>query len=139
MSLRALVRNTLDNNELAQAKELFEQTSFSAFLQHPEYDKVAGKNALHVLVFDEFASLKGYALLEAKKKLLATIPFGPLCADENLFSALIMSCFKALLEYGFKIIREDWKPLSDPLAPQNLRQPNEKEPLEKQAALQETK
>jgi murein L,D-transpeptidase YafK len=42
-------------------------------------------------------------------------------------------------EVGFKIIREDWKPLSDPLASQNLRQPNEKEPLEKQAALQETK
>lgn len=42
-------------------------------------------------------------------------------------------------EVGFKIIREDWKPLSDPLASQNLKSPNEKEPLEKQAALQESK
>lgn len=105
MSLRALVKNTLDINELAQVKNLFEQTRFSAFLHHPEYDKVIGKNALHVLVFDEFASLKGYALVEAKKKLQATISFGPLCADENLFSELVLSCFKALLEYGFKIIR----------------------------------
>lgn len=105
MSLRAVVKNNLDNNELAQAKKLFEQTRFSAFLQHPEYDKVIGKNALHILLFDEFASLKGYALVEAKRKLLATIPFGPLCADENLFSDLVSPCFKALLEYGFKIIR----------------------------------
>lgn len=105
MRLRAVVKDTLDNNELAQAKKLFEQTRFSAFLQHPEYDKVIGKNALHILFFDEFASLKGYALVEMKKKLLATIPFGPLCADENLFSTLVASCFKSLFEYGFKVIR----------------------------------
>lgn len=105
MILNAVVKVTLDNNELAQAKRLFEQTPFSAFLQNPEYDKVIGKDALHVLVFDEFTSLKGYALVETKGKLLATIAFGPLCADENLFPDLVSPCFKALLEYGFKIIR----------------------------------
>jgi murein L,D-transpeptidase YafK len=42
-------------------------------------------------------------------------------------------------EVGFKIIREDWKPLSDPLASQNKNEGmKEKEPLEQQAALQET-
>jgi murein L,D-transpeptidase YafK len=40
---------------------------------------------------------------------------------------------------GFKIIREDWKPLPDPLASQNNTVPKNKEPLEKQAALQDTK
>jgi hypothetical protein len=105
MSLRALVKNTLDNNELTQAKNLFEQTGFSSFLQHPEYGKVIGKNALHVLVFDELAILKSYALVEVKNKLLATISFGPLCADENSFSDLILSCCQALLEFGFKIVR----------------------------------
>lgn len=105
MSLRALVKNTLDNNELSQAKNLFEQTGFSAFFQHPEYDKVIGENAVHVMVFDELGSLKGYALAEAKKKLQVTISFGPLCVDENLFSDLMSFCVKGLLEHGFKIIR----------------------------------
>jgi hypothetical protein len=105
MNFRALVTNALDENELAQAKKLFDKTEYPAFIQHPEYDKVIGKNALHILVFDEFDSLKGYALVEAKKKLLATISFGPLCVDEHLFTDLMSSCFKALLAHGFKIIR----------------------------------
>lgn len=105
MNFRAVVKSTLNSNELAPAKELFQQTQYSAFVQHPEFDKVIGKNALHVLVFDELNSLKGYALVEGKKKLLATISFGPLCVDENFFSDIVSSCFRALIAYGFKIIR----------------------------------
>ncbi len=123
MNLHAFIKTTLVNNELEQAKKLFEQTQFSAFLQHPEYNKVIGKNCLHVLIFDEFASLKGYALVTTKRKLLATISFGPLCADENLFPALTASCFESLFEYGFKIIRSQppliqssaWKKTSEVL------------------------
>lgn len=43
--------------------------------------------------------------MESKKKLLTTISFGPICADENLFPLLAASCIKALQEYGLKIIR----------------------------------
>jgi lipid II:glycine glycyltransferase (peptidoglycan interpeptide bridge formation enzyme) len=106
MNIRALVKTTLNNTELDQAKNFFGQAPYSAFLQNPEYEKVIGKNALHVLLYGEDSnSIIGYALAEAKKKLLTTISFGPICADEDLFPALAISCIKALQEYGFKIIR----------------------------------
>lgn len=105
MNFRAEVKNVLDSNELVQAKALFEQTEYAAFIQNPEYDQVIGTNALHVLVFDESTCVRGYALVEAKKKLLATISFGPLCHGEEIFFEVVSSCFNALLRYGFKIIR----------------------------------
>lgn len=106
MNIRALIKKTLDNTELDQAKNLFSKTSYSAFLQNPEYEKVIGKNALHVLMYNDDSSLMaGYALIEAKKKLLVTISFGPVCIDESLFSFFAISCIKALKDYGFKIIR----------------------------------
>jgi|GEM_PF-1797676 len=106
MNIRALVKTNLNDTELTEAKNLFVHTPFSAFIQNPEYEKVIGRNALHVLLYSEdLVSIMGYALVEAKKKLLTTISFGPICSDENLFPLLAASCIKALQEYGFKIIR----------------------------------
>ncbi|HUZ60252.1 MAG TPA: GNAT family N-acetyltransferase [Hanamia sp.] len=106
MNIRALVKTTLNDTEITGVKNLFAQTPFSAFIQNPEYEKVIGRNALHVLLYSEdLVSIMGYALVEAKKKLLTTISFGPICSDENLFPLLADSCIKALQEYGFKIIR----------------------------------
>lgn len=106
MNIRALVKTNLNDTELTEAKNLFVHTPFSAFIQNPEYEKVVGKNALHVMLYSEDSvSIIGYALVEAKKKLLTTISFGPICADENLFPSLAASCIEALQEYGFKIIR----------------------------------
>ncbi len=106
MNIRALVKATLNDSELGQAKNLFVQTQYPAFVQNPEYDTVIGNKALHVLIYNgDFSSMEGYALVETKRKLLATISFGPLCKDENSFSDLVSCCFDALLNYGFKIIR----------------------------------
>ncbi|HEY5464521.1 MAG TPA: GNAT family N-acetyltransferase [Hanamia sp.] len=106
MNIQTLVKTTLNDTELTEAKNLFVQTPFSAFIQNPEYEKVIGRNALHILLYSEdLVSIMGYALVEAKKKLLTTISFGPICADENLFPLLAVSCIKALQDYGFKIIR----------------------------------
>lgn len=106
MNIRALVKTTLNDTEITVVKNLFAQTPFSAFIQNPEYEKVIGKNALYVLLYcEDSVSIIGYALVEAKKKLLTTISFGPICTDENLFPLLADSCIKALQEYGFKIIR----------------------------------
>lgn len=106
MNIRTLIKTTLDNTELDQIKNLFFETPYSAFLQNPEYDKVIGKNALHVLMYNGDSSLvSAYALVEAKKFFLVTISFGPICSDESLFSFFSISCIKALTDYGFKIIR----------------------------------
>lgn len=106
MNIRALVKTTLNNTEITGAKNLFEQTPFSAFIQNPEYENVIGKNAFHVLLYNEDqGSMVGYTLAEARKKLLITISFGPLCEDEDLFPLLAVSCIKALQDYGFKVIR----------------------------------
>ena len=106
MSLRALVKPNLDATELNQAKLLFNNTSFISGIQNPELSTVIGKNALHILIYgDDNFSIIGYALVEIKKKVLATIPFGPLCADKHLFPLLANACVKALQDYGIKIIR----------------------------------
>lgn len=106
MSLRALVKSNLDATELNQAKLLFNSTSFISGIQNPELSTVIGKNALHILIYgDDNFSIIGYALVEIKKKVLATIPFGPLCADKHLFPLLANACVKALQDYGIKIIR----------------------------------
>ncbi|HET7114945.1 MAG TPA: hypothetical protein VFI29_00540, partial [Hanamia sp.] len=106
MNIRALVKTNLNDTELTEAKNLFVHTPFSAFIQNPEYENVIGKNAFHVLLYNEDqSSMVGYTLAEARKKLLITISFGPVCASENLFPLLAISCIKALQEYGFKIIR----------------------------------
>jgi lipid II:glycine glycyltransferase (peptidoglycan interpeptide bridge formation enzyme) len=106
MNIRAIAKATLDNTELNQAKLLFNRTKYSAGIQNPELSNVIGKNALHVLIYDnEGSSMIGYALIEVKKKILANISFGPLCADENLFTMLATCCIKALQDYGIKVIR----------------------------------
>lgn len=106
MNIRTLIKTTLDNTELDQIKNLFFKTPYSAFIQNPEYDKVIGENSLHVLMYNGDSSLvSAYALVEAKKKLLVTISFGPICDDECLFSIFAISCIKTLLDYGIKIIR----------------------------------
>lgn len=106
MSLRAIAKTNLDTTELNQAKLLFNKTSFSAGIQNPELSTVIGKNALHILIYvDDNFSIIGYALVEVKKKILATIAFGPLCADQHLFPALANACVKALQDYGIKIVR----------------------------------
>lgn len=53
MNIRALVKTNLNDTELTEAKNLFAKTSYSAFIQNPEYEKVIGKNALHVLLYSE--------------------------------------------------------------------------------------
>ena len=106
MNLRAIAKTKLTIAELENAKLLFRQTKFSAFSQNPEFSNVIGKNSLHILLYDESTfSMIGYALVDIKKKILATISFGPLCADENLFHELADSCIRVLQNYGIKIIR----------------------------------
>jgi lipid II:glycine glycyltransferase (peptidoglycan interpeptide bridge formation enzyme) len=106
MNISAITKPALDNTELKQAKLLFNSTKHSAGIQNPELSTVIGKNALHVLIYErETSSMIGYALIEIKKKILANISFGPLCADENLFPLIAASFIKAVHDCGIKIIR----------------------------------
>ena len=106
MNIRAKLKTSLNSAELNQAKLLFNRTPYSAGIQNPELPTVIGKNTLHVLIYenDNF-SMIGYVLVEVKRKILATISFGPLCTDENSFPMLATACIKMLLDYGIKIIR----------------------------------
>lgn len=106
MKIQAIVKNKLSIKESDEIKLLFKKTPYSAFIQNPDFSYVIGKAALHILLFkDGSSSIAGYALVSTKKKMIATISFGPICSDENLYPLLAGACINALHSYGLKIIR----------------------------------